>query len=56
MIVRDYAGKPMIPPRTIDLDKFKAGSVDNPLEVRRVLEPGVNNIDIREFVKQEIPL
>lgn len=56
MLVRDYAGKPMVPPRTIDLDKFKAGSVDNPLEVRRVLEPGVSKIDIREFVKQEIPL
>ena len=55
MLVRDADGNPVIPPRTIDLDKFKTGKVDHPLDIRKVLEPGSKNIDIREYVKQEVP-
>jgi hypothetical protein len=56
MLVRDATGNPVIPPRTIDLDKFKKGNVENPLEIRRVLEPGASSIDLREYVKLEVPL
>lgn len=56
MLVRDATGNPIIPPRTIDLDKFKKGSVERPLEIRRVLEPGASSIDLREYVKVEVPL
>ncbi len=56
MLVRDESGGPIIPPRSIDLDKFKSDKVDKPLEIRRVLEPGSSKIDVVEYVKAEVPL
>jgi HD-GYP domain-containing protein (c-di-GMP phosphodiesterase class II) len=56
MIVRNGQGEPVLPPRMLDLQNFaKSDDSDEGLEIRRVLEPTKCNIDLREYVRAEIP-
>jgi hypothetical protein len=57
MIVRNEEGKSVLPPRMLDLQHFSQSSEDaRGLEIRRVLEPSKCNIDLRQYVRSEIPL
>lgn len=55
MIVRDEDGKPVLPPRMLDLQFFSARENKPGLEIRRVLEPSSSDIDLREYVRAELP-
>ncbi|MGD9000374.1 MAG: HD-GYP domain-containing protein [Granulosicoccaceae bacterium] len=59
MIVRDDQGRSVLPPRMLDLQFFAQSSENEDargLEIRRVLEPGKCDIDLRQYVRAEIPL
>lgn len=54
MLVRDAEKKTMMPPKLVDLSRFKRGESDQLLEVRRVLEPSTYDIDVREYISSEV--
>lgn len=54
MLVRDAEKKTMLPPKIIDLSRFMRGKAEQPLEVKKVLEPDAYGIDIREYIQKEI--
>lgn len=54
MLVRDAEKKIMMPPKVIDLSRFKTGESEQPLEIRRVLEPNTCGIDVREYISSEV--
>jgi hypothetical protein len=54
MLVRDAAKKAMLPPKIIDLSSFMRGKSEQPVEIKKVLEPNAYGIDVREYIQQEI--
>lgn len=54
MLVRDAKKNAMMPPKLIDLSHFKRGDNDQPLDIRRVLDPSTYDIDVREYISNEV--
>lgn len=54
MLVRNAEKNVMMPPKVIDLSRFKTDGSEQPLEIRRVLEPNTYGIDVREYISSEV--
>jgi putative nucleotidyltransferase with HDIG domain len=54
MLVRNAEKKTMLPPKIIDLSRFMRGESEQPIEIKKVLEPNAYGIDVREYIQQEI--
>ncbi|WP_126457062.1 HD-GYP domain-containing protein [Sulfuriflexus mobilis] len=54
MLVRNAEKRVMMPPKVIDLSRFKSDESAQSLEICRVLEPNTYGIDVREYISSEV--